>query len=113
MQIFFSQTIYGIVVYRFRNSGGVEFQLTFEKNLSSKYVDVRLINLTGQSNSVYCKSLRQLISNIIYDYLNTHNCILFFNIKLDSNKGDTLLIKFLRWIELEDRVKSSLIKDEF
>lgn len=100
--------VYDIDVYVFKNSNGLEYQLTFEQNLKCNLVNTRLVNLLASPNSLYCRDLRKTIKSIIYEYLLTNSCILFFDIKLNSYRKYILLSKLLRWIELEDKVRNSL-----
>lgn len=98
------ERIYGIDVYSFKSSKGTPFQLIFDEQLSGRYHDVSLFNLKCQSDSPYCKEVRQAISDIAFNNLLDNRCTLFFSLEYSSNKKLRLLIKFLRWIALDKRV---------
>ncbi|TJY37714.1 hypothetical protein [Pontimicrobium aquaticum] len=98
------ENIYGLDVFRFISSKRTPYQLVFDDTVSLKYTEVSLVNLLGQSDSIYCKSLRQAVCSIIFDYIAEKKCTLYFDFKLDGAKGMSLFKKFVRWIKLEPRV---------
>ncbi len=98
------EEVYGIDLYTFRNSHNIPYQLSFERNISGKHYDVSLVNLLGKSDGGFCKEIRTAISEITYEYLLSKRCTLFFDIEYSSAEKLVLLLKFLRWIELDERV---------
>lgn len=102
------EVIYGMDVFTFNSSKNIPYQLTFQKDLSERYYIVSLVNLLGQNDSPYCKEFREVISEIVYDYIFTKKCKLFFDIEFSSKKNFLLLMKFLRWIELDKRIDAKI-----
>jgi hypothetical protein len=98
------ENIYGLDVFRFISSTHTPYQLVFDDSVSIKHTEVSLVNLLGQNDSRYCKSLRSAVSSIIYTYLVEKKCSLYFDFKLDGEKGMSLFKKFVRWIKFEPRV---------
>jgi|GEM_PF-3797014 len=100
-----SEKVYGIDVYTFKSSRNIPYQLTFEKSLSGKYIDVCLVNLLGDNDSPYCREIRTAVSSIAQAYIQKGET-LFFNIEYGTKKNLFLFLKFIRWISLEKSVKA-------
>lgn len=99
------ENIYGIDVYTFYSSKRNPYQLTFNDDSTGKYVEVALVNLLGSNDSRYCPSLRSAICTWCYSYMFEKRCTLYFDMELQGKHSFLLFSKFIRWIELEDRVK--------
>ena len=102
------ENIYGLDVFTFYSSKRIPYQLTFDDNISPKHTEVSLVNLLGQTDSLYCRFLRTAVSQIIYDYIVEKKCTVYFNFEFKDDKGLSLFKKFIRWSALEPKIKTTV-----
>jgi len=107
------EIIYGIVVYNFKNSHEVPFQLCLDnKNESStNRYRVTLVNLLGLNDTIYCQKLRKYLRSIIKKFIVGTEKTLVFDIMLTDYKKELLLIKFVRWLEFDPEISYNINVD--
>lgn len=103
------EVIYGLDVYTFSSSQQVPYQLTFDDTVNPKYTEVSLVNLLGQSDGRYCRYIRSAVGQYCYEYMSEKKATLYFNMEVSTPQGFSLLKKFVRWMELEPKIKTDLL----